>query len=50
MKWKYVEAEVWQRGITEVFVERELKEALCCLNPDIAAQPDRAEEVIHNRK
>jgi hypothetical protein len=30
-----------------VFVEKELKEALCRLNPDIAANPDRADEVIH---
>jgi type I restriction enzyme R subunit len=47
VKWKYVQADLLQRDITEVFVEKELKEALCRLNPDIAAHPDRAEEVIH---
>ena len=47
VKWKYVQADLLQRDITEVFVEKELKEALCRLNPDIAANPDRAEEVIH---
>jgi type I restriction enzyme, R subunit len=47
VKWKYTQADLLQRDITEVFVEKELKEALCRLNPDIAANPDRAEEVIH---
>jgi type I restriction enzyme R subunit len=47
VKWKYVQADLLQRDITEIFVEKELKEALCRLNPDIAANPDRAEEVIH---
>jgi len=47
VKWKYIQADLLQRDITEVFVERELKEALCRLNPDIAANPERAEEVIH---
>ncbi|CAN5681818.1 HsdR family type I site-specific deoxyribonuclease [soil metagenome] len=47
VKWKYVQADLLQRDITEVFVEKELKEALCRLNPDIAAHPERAEEVIH---
>jgi type I restriction enzyme, R subunit len=45
--WKYVQADLLQREITDVFLEKELKEALCRLNPDIAAQPDKAEEVIH---
>lgn len=47
VKWKYVQADLLQRDITEVFVEKELKAALCRLNPDIAAQPDKADEVIH---
>jgi type I restriction enzyme R subunit len=47
VKWKYVQADLLPRDITEVFVEKELKEALCRLNPDIAANPERAEEVIH---
>ena len=47
VKWRYIQADLLQRDITEVFVEKELKEALCRLNPDIAANPERAEEVIH---
>jgi len=47
VKWKYIQADLLQRDITEVFVEKELKEALCRLNPDIDANPERAEEVIH---
>ena len=47
VKWKYVQADLLQRDVTDVFVEKELKEALCRLNPDIAANSDRAEEVIH---
>ncbi len=47
VKWKYIQADLLQRDITEVFVEKELKEALCRLNADIASHPDKAEEVIH---
>ena len=47
VKWKYVKADLLQRDITDVLVEKELKEALCRLNPAIAANPDKAEEVIH---
>ena len=43
VKWKYIQADLLQRDITEVFVEKELKEALYRLNPDIAANPDIAE-------
>jgi len=46
MKWKYVQAELLNREITDVLVESELKEALCRINPEIAIQPERAEEVI----
>ncbi|MBI5649058.1 MAG: HsdR family type I site-specific deoxyribonuclease [Chloroflexi bacterium] len=45
--WRYVPSELLARETTDVFVEKELKDALCRLNPDIAAQPERAEEVIH---
>ncbi len=45
LKWKYIQPDLLSRDITEVFVEKELKEALCRLNPDINA--DQAEEVIH---
>jgi len=47
VKWKYVQADLLQREITEVFDEKELKAALCRLNPEIAAHPEKAEEVIH---
>lgn len=47
VKWKYIQADLLSRDITEVFVEKELKEALCRLNPDIAAQQNKADEVIH---
>ena len=47
VKWKYIQADLLSRDITEVFVEKELKEALCRLNPDIFAHPDKAHEVIH---
>lgn len=47
VKWKYVQPDLLQRDITEVFIEKDLKEALCRLNPVIAAFPDRAEEVIY---
>ncbi len=45
-KWKYVQSELLQREITDVIVEKELIEALCRINPEIAAQPERADEVI----
>jgi type I restriction enzyme R subunit len=47
VKWKYVQADLLQRDITEVLVENELKDALCRLNPIIADNPDKADEVIH---
>src|SRR5205085_4624431 len=47
VKWKYVQSELLQRNIEDVLLEKELTESLCRLNPEIAAQPERAEEVIH---
>lgn len=47
VKWKYVQSDLLSREIDQVLVEKELKQALCRLNPDIQAQPERAEEVIH---
>ncbi|MFH1004487.1 MAG: type I restriction endonuclease subunit R [Bacteroidota bacterium] len=47
VKWKYIQSELLQRGIENILLEKELTEALCRLNPEIAAQPERAEEVIH---
>ncbi len=46
-KWQYVQPDMLPRDITEVFLERELKAALCRLNPVIGADPDKADEVIH---
>jgi type I restriction enzyme R subunit len=46
-KWKYVQSELLPRDITDVFLEKELKESLIRLNPAIKANPDRAEDVIH---
>ncbi len=45
--WRFIPAEELKREITEVLVESELREALIKINPEIKAQPDRAEEVIH---
>ena len=47
VKWKYIQPELLPRQITEVFVEKELRAALCRLNPDIEANPEKADEVIH---
>jgi type I restriction enzyme R subunit len=47
VKWKYVQSDLLSREIDQVLVEKELKEALYRLNPDIDAQPERAEEIIH---
>ena len=47
VKWRYVQSELLQREITDVLLEKELTTALCRLNPEIAAQPERADEVIH---
>lgn len=47
VKWRYVQSELLQREITDVLLEKELTTALCRLNPEIAEQPERAEEVIH---
>ncbi|TAK45021.1 MAG: type I restriction endonuclease subunit R [Betaproteobacteria bacterium] len=46
--WRYVAREDVPRQLTEVMVEVWVREALVKLNPEIAAQPDRADEVIYN--
>lgn len=46
-RWRYVQPDLLPREITDVLLESELKESLCRLNPAIAAQPERAYEVIH---
>lgn len=46
-QWVYKSSDKIQRGVNEVLVESELKEALIRLNPDIAAEPELADEVIY---
>lgn len=45
--WKYIPRTQLQRADTEVFILKDLVDALIRLNPEIAAQPDRADEVIY---
>jgi type I restriction enzyme, R subunit len=47
-RWTYVPAADIPRQPCDVMVEPWLREALIRLNPDIAGQPDRADEVIYN--
>lgn len=46
-KWKYIPAEQLPRQHSDVFVEAYLRDALIRLNPEIKAQPDRADEVLY---
>jgi len=46
VQWKLVKPDNLQREISDVYIEKELKEALIRLNPAIAANPENAEEVI----
>ncbi len=45
--WRYAAPAEVPRQIQEVLVEPWLREALIRLNPDITAQPDRADEVLY---
>ncbi len=45
--WRYVPACDLPRASTDVLVEPHLRQALVRINPEIAAQPDRADEVIY---
>ena len=45
--WHFVPCDRLPRRVTEVFVESYLRDALVRLNPDIAAQPGRADEVLY---
>jgi type I restriction enzyme R subunit len=47
-KWVYVPGPELPRQSGDVMVESWLRESLMKLNPEIAAQPDRADEVIYN--
>lgn len=46
-KWQYVPAFQLKREVTDVIVESLLKDALVRLNPDIAADPSKADEVLY---
>jgi len=46
--WDYIPASAIPRQAGDVMVEAWVREALIVLNPEIAAQPDRADEVIYN--
>lgn len=45
--WHYVPALSLPRRVNDVFIESDLREALIRLNPEIAAQPERADEVLY---
>lgn len=45
--WKYIPAEELPRAYSDVMVEPMVKDALIRLNPEIAAEPSRADEVIY---
>ena len=45
--WKYVPAEELPRQYNDVLVEPMVREALIRLNPEIAAEPSRADDVIY---
>ncbi|MDD5489292.1 MAG: type I restriction endonuclease subunit R [Candidatus Moranbacteria bacterium] len=46
-KWRYVPALQLKREITDIIIEPLLKDALVRLNPDIAADPNKADEVLY---
>jgi type I restriction enzyme R subunit len=45
--WHYLPATALPRQANDVFIETFVRDALIRLNPDIAATPDRAEEVLY---
>ena len=47
VNWKFQSPEKLGRGVNEVLVESELVKALIRLNPEIEANPNLADEVIH---
>ena len=47
VKWIYCHGESLPKQAQDIFVDEWLKDALCSLNPDIAKQPDYADEVIY---
>ncbi|MEH8261834.1 HsdR family type I site-specific deoxyribonuclease [Aeromonas veronii] len=47
IKWTYCHGESLPKKTQDIFVDEWIKDALCSLNPDIAKQPDYADEVIY---
>jgi type I restriction enzyme R subunit len=47
LKWRFVSAEELPRQHSDVLVEPMVRDALIRLNPEIKAQPDRADEVLY---
>ena len=45
--WRFVPAEELSRGYSDVLVEPMVRDALIRLNPEISADPDRADEVLY---
>lgn len=45
--WRFVSAEALPRQHSDVLVESMVRDALIRLNPEIKAQPDRADEVLY---
>jgi type I restriction enzyme R subunit len=46
-KWEYIPANQLNRQLTDVMVEDMVKDALIRINPEIATQPDKADEVLY---
>ena len=47
IKWIYCHGDSLPKQAQDVFVDEWIKDALCSLNPEIAKQPDYADEVIY---
>lgn len=47
LKWRFVAADDLPRQHSDVLVESMVRDALIHLNPEIKAQPDRADEVLY---
>ncbi|MHB8579901.1 MAG: type I restriction endonuclease subunit R [Ignavibacteriaceae bacterium] len=45
--WIYKSSDQLERGVNEVFIESELRDALIRINPEIKQKPERADEVIY---
>ena len=50
LKWRFVAAEELPRQHSDVLVESMVRDALIRLNPEIKAQPDRADEVLYRMR